>query len=524
MIPSAVAYAQLMGLPPQHGLYASLIPLLIYPLFGSSKQLIVGPDIAISLLIAAAIVPLSGGNPAYAVALASIIAVIAGSFLLLGSRMHLGALADLLSKPVLVGYMTGAALILMCSQADKLLGIHLIHGDFFPRLFELYNKLDSAHAPTLVAALILFGLVLITRKIYPKIPVALVIVTASLLGAYIFDLPSYGLVAIGSFPHNLPMPAFPMVKLADFKVLFPAALGIAMLTYTEAILLARSFAVKENQDISPQRELTGLGIADIVCGLFQGFSVTGSQSRTVVNVNSGGKTQISGFVAASMLVLFLVALTSFIAKLPVVALAVILVYGGWTLVEFKVMIKIYRRYQQSGIIAALTTLGVLVAGVIPGILVGVALSLFGLITRISRPTDAILSKLENDGFHDLGENPKETLPGFIAYRFYAPLLFTNCSYFQERVRDAVKKCPNLKCFLFDAQAITDMDVTAAETMSALLDELKLKGIRTEVCHANLPFRNALKRAKLLNKLGQSNLFGSVHECAMALGFESTSNK
>ena len=519
LIPSSIAYAQLIGLPPQHGLYASLIPLLLYPLFGSSKQLIVGPDIAISLLIASAIAPLAMGDSTHALALAGMVALLSGLLLFLGSRVHLGALADLFSKPVLVGYMTGAALILMCSQIDKLTGIRLTHSDFLPRLNEISHKLSTAHYPTLIAAFCLSCIIFINRKWIPKFPVSASVAGIALVVSLSTDLTKYGIQLVGTFPHALPHLEIPKVSLKELSLIFPAALGIALLTYTEAILLARSFAEKQGEEVLPNQELTGLGLADICNGLFQGFAVTGSQSRTVVNVNSGAKSQIAGVTAAVTLLLFILFLTPLVAKLPLVALAVILIYGGWTLVDFSSMWNIYRRYPQSGIIAAMTTAGVLIAGVIPGIMAGVALSLYGLITRVARPTDAVLSHLPGDGFHDLGQNPKETLPGIIIYRFYAPVLFTNSAYFFDRIKQMVEADPNLKFLIFDAQATTDMDITAAETMDDVCEYLKKHNVQLEICHANLPFRKALERGGILEKLGNPNLYGSAHECVQALGIK-----
>ena len=521
LIPSSIAYAQLIGLPPQHGLYASLIPLLLYPLFGSSKQLIVGPDIAISLLIASAIAPIALGDPQHALTLAGMIAILAGLLLFLGSRVHLGALADLFSKPVLVGYMTGAALILMCSQVDKLLGLKLQHGDFLPRLYELSTKVVHTHMPTLIFAIALSLVVLLNKRFLPKFPVAASVSGLALVVSLATDLTKHGIQLVGSFPHNLPHPQIPMVPLRELSLIFPAAMGIALLTYTEAILLARSFAEKQGEEVKPNQELTGLGLADICNGFFQGFAVTGSQSRTVVNVNSGAKSQIAGITAAVFLLLFILFLTPLVAKLPLVALAVILIYGGWTLVDFTSMWHIYRRYPQSGVIAAMTTAGVLIAGVIPGIMAGVALSLYGLITRVARPTDAVLSHIPGDGFHDLGQNPKETLPGVIIYRFYAPILFTNSAYFFDRIKQLITEAPGLKYFIIDAQATTDMDVTAAETMDDVCDYLKKQNVQLEICHANLPFRKALERGGILEKLGNPNLYSSAHECAAALGIQET---
>jgi SulP family sulfate permease len=413
--------------------------------------------------------------------------------------------------------MTGAALILMASQLDKLFGVRLERNDFFPRLAELAGKLNQAHAPTLLFGLSLLAAIAGLRRLAAKVPPALAIVIAAVIASLALGLEGRGVKVVGAFPSGLPSFALPAVDWRDIHTLLPAAIGIALLTYTEGILLARAFAAKNGYEVNPNQELAALGIADVCTGLFQGFSVTGSQSRTTINDSTGGKTQVSSLVAAGTLILFLVFLTPLIARLPVVALAALLIYGGFTLVEFDVMVRIYRYYPRSALLAALTTLSVLAVGVVPGILVGVALSLLALIDRISNPHDAVLRIVPGDGFHDLGDSgPGETLPGFIAYRFYAPLLFSNASHFVERVRELVAASPTpVRWFLVDAQAITDIDITAADALRALNKELQQQGIALKFAHANRPLRQVLERIGFTSEIGRESIFHAVHEAAQA---------
>ena len=517
MIPSVIAYAGLMGLPPQHGLYAALVPLLVYPFFGSSRQVIVGPDIAISLLVASAIAPLAGADPARAAMLAATVALLSGLLLLLGACVRIGAIADFLSKPVLVGYMTGAALILVASQLDKLFGVQLKHNDFFPRLKELAGKLHQAHGLTLLFGLGLLAVIVALRRLARRIPPALVVVVGAIAASLALRLEGRGVAVVGTFPPRLPTFCPRIADWQEIHTLLPAAIGIALLTYTEGILLARAFAAKNGYEIKPNQELTALGIADVFAGLFQGFAVTGSQARTTINDSAGGKTQVASLVAAAVLILFLLFLTPWIARLPVVALAALLIYGGLTLVEFDVMVRIYRFYPSSALLAALTTLGVLAVGVVPGILVGVALSLLALIDRTSNPPDAVLRIVPGKGFHDLGkESEGQTIPGFIAYRFYAPLLFCNSSHFVERVRQLVATSPvPVRWFLVDAQAITDIDITAAEALRALNKDFQQRGIALKFAHANRPLRKVLERIGFTSEIGRESIFHAVHEAAEA---------
>ncbi len=517
MIPTVIAYAGLMGLPPQYGLYAALVPLAVYPFFGSSRQVIVGPDIAICLLIVSAVRPLAGGDAGRAAGLAATVAVMSGLLLLLGARARVGAVADFFSKPVLVGYMTGAALILVASQLDKFFGVALQSNDFFPRLAELCGKLDKANQTTVIFGFSLLAVLLGLRRFAPKIPSALVVCVVAIAASAGLGLEHRGVAVVGLLPAGLPAFSFPLFGWRDLQALLPAVIGISLLSYTEVILLGRAFGAKNGYEVNANQELVALGAADVLTGFFQGFAGTGSQARTAVNDAVGGKTQVASLVAAAMLALFLLFLTPVVARLPVVALAAILVYSGSTLVEFDVMKRIYRYYPRSAAVAALTTLGVLAAGVVPGILVGVVLSLFGLISRISNPPDAVLREVPGHGFHDLGDTPGGlTIPGLLAYRFYAPLLFSNAAHFEGRARQLIldSKTP-VVWFLLDAQAITDIDVTAADTLHALDQELKQKGIALKIAHANRPLRDILERTGLTSELGADSFFASVHECVAA---------
>jgi SulP family sulfate permease len=329
MIPSVIAYAGIMGLPPQHGLYAALLPMLIYPLFGSSRQVIVGPDIAISLLIASAIIPLAGTGSAEAPALAAAVALLSGLFLLIGARARIGVVADFLSKPVLVGYMTGAALILMASQLNKLFGITLEHNDFFPRLAELASKFGQVHGPTLVLGLGLLGLLFALHRMAPKFPAPLLVCAVAGGLSVALDLEKQGVAVVGSFPSGFPALVFPRIDWHAIHALLPGAISIALLTYTEGILLARAFAAKNDYEVNANRELVALGMSDVAAGLFQGFAITGSQARTTIADAAGGKSQLTSLIAAGALGLSLLYLTPLLAHLPSVALAAILIHAGF---------------------------------------------------------------------------------------------------------------------------------------------------------------------------------------------------
>ncbi len=518
MIPSVIAYAELAGLPPVHGLYAALAGMLGYAFFASSRQVITGPDAAVSLLVGIAVGTWAGAKPELAPVLAAMVALLAGALMLLASRLNVGMVADFLSKPVLIGYLTGAALILLSTQLGKLFGIKLEAHNFFTLLAELAGRLRETHALTLMLGIGFIVILEILRRFAPKLPGALVIFVVSLVVSAVFDLPARGVAVIGEVPRGLPGFRVPVVSLEMIRELLPAAIGIALLTFPEGILLARAFAAKNRYEVRPNQELLALSVANLAAGLFQGFSVGASQSRTTVNDATGGKTQMTSLVAVAALVLFLLFLTPLLKPLPVVALASILVFSGIHLVEVNAYRSLFQISRLAFALAVLVTGGVLVVGVIPGILLGVALSLVVLLGRLARPTDALLREVTKTGkFHDVGDAPEaQTLPGLIAYRFYAPLFFANADYFVERIRGLIAASAEpVRWVLVDMQAVTDIDITAAEALSRLREELKQRGIALKIARANRPLRERLARIGLGEHLGEHNLFPSVHAGAAA---------
>ncbi len=518
MIPSVIAYADLACLPEVHGLYASLAALIAYGLFASSRHVIAGPDAAIALLVASAIGSVANGDPARAVALAGAIALMGGGLMLLAFWLRAGIIADFFSKPVLVGYMTGAALILISTQLGKLLGLSLESRNFLGVLVELTRRLGETHWLTLWLGAGFIAVLALLRRLVPKVPGALVVFVLALAGSVVFDLESHGVRVIGLVDRGLPGPRLPGVTPADLGALLPAAIGIALLTFPEGVLLARAFAARNGYTVRPNQELAALAAANIAAGLFQGFSVGASQSRTTINDAAGARSQMSSFVAAGALVLFLLFLTPVLDRLPVVALASILVFAGSGLVEVGGFVALYRFSPPACGLALAVAAGVLMVGVVPGILIGVLASIFFLVGRLARPMDAVLHELNGTGrYHDLGDSADApTVPGLIAYRFYAPLFFANAEHFVERVVGLIEKSPTpVRWFLLDAQAIWDIDATANDACARLAQELAARGVSFKVARANRPLRDKLERVGLREKIGQENFFNSVHAAVEA---------
>lgn len=518
MIPAVIAYAELMHLAPITGLYAALAAALGYALFASSRHVIAGPDAAIGLLVGAAILPLSGGDPARLAVLAAELSLLSGAVLILAARLQLGVIADLLSRPVLVGYLNGASLILLSTQLGKLFGLKTQGEEFFPLLRSLIEQLPLTHIPTLALGLLLLALLVVLKRWLPQVPGALACAAVALLATLTFQLDQYGVALVGAVPAGLPRFEMPLIHWSDIQVLAPAAVAIAFLTFSDGILLAQAFAEKNGYEVNPNQELTALGSANILAALWQGFPVSASQSRTSVVDAAGGRTQVTQLVAAAGLLLFLLFLTSLITWLPRVALGVILIVTAAGMLEVASLRGLYKVDRNEFGIAMAVTLAILMAGVVTGIIAGLLLSLIAVLIQISRPRDAVLRRLVNDGkFHDcLEEDEAEDVPGVMVYRLYAPLIFANARYVVERIHQLVETAgPELEWLIIDAQAITDMDVTAAQRFAELHRELSQHGIQIKIADAPRPFREELAKVGLSDALGSQQFFVSVKKAVDA---------
>lgn len=516
LIPACVAYADLAGMPAHTGLYTALAGMLVYAILGSSRQLIVGPDAALALLVAAAITPLAHGNPAQYLMLASVLTFLVGVLMLIAAKAKLGAIADLLSKPVLLGFMNGAALILIASQLGKWTGLNLEQSAFFPRLAELLLHYDQMHPSTVVVGLLSLVFLVLIRQLRPQWPAAVLLFVVAIASAYMLEIASRGVLLLGALPKGLPDLAWPHLTFELLTLLVPAAAGIALLAMPEGILLARAFAQKNHYEINPNRELMALGVANIAASLWQGFALGASQSRTAINDAAGGQSAASGLIAALLLLLFLVFLSDSLRYLPVASLSALLIYAGLNLIEVRTWLEMYRLDKTAAMFSLITTAGVLIVGVLPGIIVGIFLSLAYLIKFMARPFDAVLcSAAGRKGFHDVAEahlsGESRYLQGLLVYRFYAPLLFANSSYFVDRISQLVAEDGDTRWVLIDAQAMTFLDVTAAEQLLTLNQQLEEAGIDLKFARCNRPLREALDRYGVTQAIGADSFFSHVHD-------------
>ena len=517
-IPSVIAYAELVHLPAITGLYAALAAAIGYALFSSSRHVIAGPDAAIGLLAGSAILPLSGGDPARIVMLAAVLSLLSGAVLILAARLKLGVIADLLSRPVLIGYLNGASLVLIATQLGKMFGIKTEGEEFFEIVLTVIEQLPETHLATFAFGVVLVGVLVALARWLPRVPGALALCTVAIAITFALDLGSHGVALVGKVPSGLPHLNIPKLRWADIAALAPAAVAIAFLAFSDGILLAQTFAEKNGYEVRPNRELVALGSANILAGLWQGFPVSASQSRTSIVDSAGGKTQVAQLVLAAGLLLFLFFLTGLIALLPKVALGAILIVTAIGMLEVASLSALYKVDRIEFAIGMGVTLAILIAGVVPGIILGLLLSLIAVLVEISRPDDAVLRRLKSDGkFHHCAEDDDaETVPGLLIYRLYAPLIFANARHVMTRIRTLVAAAdPPVKWLVIDAQAIHDMDVTAAQRFAELHQELADDGVDVKIADAPRPFLDELARVGLSEEIGRQDFFVSVKKAAEA---------
>src|SRR5262245_55003450 len=527
LIPSAVAYADLAKCPPIAGLYAALGGMVAFALFTSSRHVIVGPDAAIAIMVGAAVGPLSGGDPNKAVALGAWLAVLAAIILLLAAWLRLGAAADFLSSPVMLGFMNGAAVVIIVSQLGKLCNISLKTDNTLLRLFEWVRRLPETHWATLAIGLAAIAVLTVIRIWYRRLPGSIVIFAAALVAGRSFDFAGAGMQVIGSIDTTIPVPVPPGLTVDQVPQLIIAAIGLAFLVFPEGVLLGRSVAGRHGYTINPDRELVALGAANLAAGLFQSFAVGSSQTRTLLNSASGGRTQMVSFVAAALMVAFVFFLASWIATLPAVAIGAILVFTGFTLIDIRVYAKLKTQHRFSAVLALLTSAAVIGLGVLPGILLGVSLSVLHLLGQVVRPQDALLGRVPgSETLHDMGDDEAaQTIPGLVVYRFYGPLVFANVRFFCERLEEFVAQEDSpVRQVVLDARAIPEIDVTAAEQLRAFISKLGERGITFVVAKAHLPLREAAIRLGLQDWFGEQAHFSQLADAVAAFTGQSSQRR
>ncbi len=510
LVPQGMAYAELAGLPPVTGLYATLVPLLVYVVVGPSRILVLGPDSAVSPLIAAAIVPLAvAGDPDQRIALAGMLALVVGLLMLVGGLARFGFITDLLSVPVRLGYLMGIAVTVIVDQLPKLFGFSVPSTKLIPAGREFIEGIDQTDLTALAIGVGSLVVILALQHWAPRVPgVFLAVVGATLLvavGGLADDLPVVGVV-----PGGLPAFTVPDVSMHDFTTLLPAALGIAFVAFTDTSVLSRSYAGRLKQEVDQNQELGALGVANIATGFFQGFPLSTSSSRTAVAENVGARTQVAGLVGALVLALVLVFATGLLQDLPSSTLAAIVIVAVLGFLDVRTARRLSRWRRSEFALAMVTFAGVAALGVLTGIGIAIGLSLLAFVRRAWRPHDAVLGRVDGlKGYHDTDRHPAaRNVPGLMLYRFDAPLFFANADFFRDEVRHLAGQ-PDVRWIVVAAEPITDVDVTAAEMLLELNDELEARGVELAFAELKDPVRDRLRDYGLHAEIGRHRFFPTI---------------
>jgi len=517
-LPTAVAYPEIAGLPPAVGLYASILPLLAYAIFGSSRQLIVGPDaVTLSILGASLSQLLPTGSDEQKVIVSAALALAVGVMCLVSAALRLGFIANFLSRPILTGYMCGISLTLLTGQFSRLTTVPLESRGLLRPLIELAGELTVVHLPTLCLGVGVFLLMRLLRGWSPRSPAPLLGVAIGILLSWLLDLQSIGVALLGEVPASLPQMTMPVSQGIELDDLVLNAFEILVVSFGSGIVTARSFGAKNRYRVDANRELIGFGAANIVCGLFSGFPVTGADSRTAVNDAAGGRTQVAGLVAAAVLIIAFVALTNVMKYLPIAVLGAVIASAAVDLFDAAELRRLWRTSRPDFAFALIALTGVVALGVLKGVLIAIAAAGVYLLARVSRPSDALLGCMPGDNrtFYKLHREPRaEPLPGIAVYLVQGSLLFFNIDYVGNRMRWIVSRLPqSTRCFILDAEAVTTIDSTAAAVLAELAEEFAGRNLRFGVANLHTQPRELLTRSGLLARIGADMVFGRLEEVA-----------
>ncbi len=530
LVPQGMAYAELAGLPAVTGLYTSILCLLGYAVFGPSRVLVLGPDSSLGPMIAATLLPLLGanGDPAKAIALASMLALLVGAVMLLAGVGKLGFVADLLSKPTQIGYMNGLALTILIGQLPKLFGFSIDANGLIHETSAFVRGV--ADGDTVPAALIVglagIALMIALARLIPKVPGVLVAVVASILIAGPADLAARGVKLVGELPQGFPPFTLPGVPVSDLPLLIGGALGIALVSLADTISTASAFAARAGQEIDGNQEMVGIGMANVAAGLFQGFPVSTSGSRTAVAVQSGARSQVTGVVGAGVITIMIIALPGLFKNLPQPTLAAVVIVASISLADIPATVLLWRRSRVEFTLSMAAFLGVALLGVLPGIAIAVGLSILNVFRRAWWPDEAVLGRVTGlSGYHDIESHPDaQLLPGLTLFRFSGPLFFANVRAFRQRIRELAKATPTPLWIVLTAEPITDIDTTAADVIEEMHYELEKAGITLVFAEVKDPVRRKLERFGLMGKLDPDRFFPTIEAAVAAFEAQPSPSK
>jgi high affinity sulfate transporter 1 len=520
LVPQGMAYAELAGLPPITGLYTSILCLAGYAVFGPSLILVLGPDSSLGPMIAATILPLmaANGDPKRAIALASILAIMVAAIMIVAAVAKLGFIADLISKPTMIGYMNGLALTILIGQLPKLFGFKVSADGLIREAASFVEGLADGKAVAAAATVGIAGiaLILVLQRWLPKVPAVLTAVVLAIAATTVFSLASHGVSLVGVLPKGFPPLTIPDVHLADLGPLFAGAAGIALVSLADTISTASAFAARTGQEVRGNGEMIGIGAANLAAGLFQGFPVSTSGSRTAVAERSGAKTQLTGVTGAALIILMIVLVPGLFRNLPQPALAAVVITASLSLADIPATMRLWRQRKAEFLLSIAAFLGVALLGVLPGIGIAVGLSILNVFRRAWWPYDTVLGRVDGlEGYHDTHSySDARHLPGLVIYRFDAPLFFANAKTFRDEVKRLAKAEPKPSWILIAAEPVTDVDTTASDVLEELDETLNAQGISLVFAELKDPVRRKIERYGLTRTIDPHHFFPTI-EAAIA---------
>lgn len=513
LVPQSMAYAQLAGLPVQHGLYAAFLPPIIGALYGSSRQLATGPVAVVSLMTAAALAPLAASDPSRYLALAVLLAAMVGLFQLLLGLLRLGVLVDFLSHPVVIGFTNAGALIIATSQLGKLFGVSVPSAEHHYETVwrTIQAALGGIHLPTLGMGVLAFAIMFGLKAWSPRLPSVLAAVVVTTLLAWMTGFREMGGAVVGEIPVGLPAFSRPSLDWGAIGVLLSAAVTIALIGFTEAVSIAKAMAARTRQRLDANRELVGQGLANLAAGCFSGYPVSGSFSRSAVNIDSGAVTGFSSVVSGLAVALTLLWLTPLLYHLPQATLAAVIIMAVISLIKVAPVIHAWKAHRADGVVAMVTfALTLLWAPHLDqGILAGVALSLVLYLLRTMRPRFAVLSRYRDGTLRDIAVHRLPTSPKISVVRFDGSLYFANAGYFETRVLGVVADNPELEILIIDAEGINQMDATGEDVLHHLTERLRAQGIEVLIARMKKQFMDTIRRTGLIRVIGEDHVFSRV---------------
>ena len=521
LVPQGMAYAELAGLPPVNGLYTTIACLVAYAIFGPSRVLVLGPDSSVSPLILASITPLVVvGDPGSAIVLAGMLAVLVGLIEIGLGVAKLGFVADLLSSEVRVGYMNGLAVTIIVGQLPKLFGFSTDADGFVDELKAFWNGLDQTNRTTLITGLAVLLVLLVLPRITTRIPAVLVAIVGVTVVSALLGLADEGVKTVGTLPQGFPTPSLPWTSASDALALMVGAVGITMVSLTDTIATASSFAARRGDEVDANAEMIGVGASNVVAGFFQGFAVSVSSSRTAVADQSGARTQLTGLVGAGLVALLLLVFNGLLADLPQTALAAVVIVAALSLADLPALARFARLRRSSLVLSLVASAGVIFLGVLQGIVVAIVLAILLFFRRNWWPHGTVLAEVpELGGWHAVSVHPEgRQVGGIVVFRWEAPLFFANAGQFRDQVRALVRDSSPAYVVL-QCEAVTDIDVTAAEVLKDLDEELNAKGVHLAFVELRDRLADLIVRYDLDATLQAEHFYASVEEAVAALASE-----